>query len=185
MITGSRVILRSKNLADARNDYLWQTDPELAWLDAAPVVTIPFEEYLSAYTSELRYSAPIRYSFALETLDGKHIGNCVYYNINKTKGEAEIGIMIGNRHYWDKGYGTDAVATLVNYVFTNTSLNRLHLKTLSSNTRAQRCFLKCGLTPCGHSTRDGFNFVLMDIERNRWQKEHARTEDSSKTDTGK
>lgn len=185
MISGSNVILRNKILADARNDYLWQTDPELAWLDAAPVVTIPFEEYQSAYASELRYSAPTRHSFALETLDGKHIGNCIYYNINEKKGEAEMGIMIGNRRYWDRGYGTDAVITLVNYIFTTTSLNRLYLKTLTSNARAQRCFQKCGLTPYGQMKRDGFNFMLMDIERKQWQNEHSKPEGNSYIETVK
>ena len=171
MIRGRKIILRYKTLADAEDDYLWQTDPELAWLDAAPVVTMPFGEYLSAYASELRYSAATRRSFAVDTLEGKHIGNCVYYNIDETKGEAEIGIMIGERDYWDKGYGTDAMTTLIDHIFTSTSLNRLYLKTLASNARAQKCFRKCGLTPYGRAMRDGFDFVLMDIDRNRWQKQ--------------
>ena len=179
MINGKKTIIRTKTATDARNDYIWQTDSELAWLDAAPVVTMPFEEYLPAYISELRYSAPTRCSFALEALDGTHIGNCVYYNINKHKGEAEIGIMIGNRDYWDKGYGTDAVTTLIDYIFSNTGLNRLYLKTLASNARAQRCFQKCGLTPYGCMTRDGFDFVLMDIERSEWYKRYGRAEDTS------
>ncbi len=169
MINGNKIILRKKRLDDAQNDYLWQTDPELARLDALPPVTIPFNEYLSAYTNELRYSAPSRHSFAVETLDGKHIGNCVYYNVNEAKGEAELGIMIGNRDYWDKGYGTDTVTTLVNHIFGNTNFKRIYLKTLDSNGRAQKCFQKCCFTPCGHLDRDGFRFVLMEIHRKEWQ----------------
>ncbi len=169
MINGNKIILRKKRLDDAQNDYLWQTDPELARLDALPPVTIPFNEYLSAYTNELRYSAPSRHSFAVETLDGKHIGNCVYYNVNEAKGEAELGIMIGNRDYWDKGYGTDAVTTLIDHIFGNTNFKRIYLKTLDSNARAQKCFQKCCFTPCGHLDRDGFRFVLMEIHRKEWQ----------------
>ena len=171
MIKGRKVILREKTLADAQDDYLWQTDPELAWLDAAPRVTVTFQEYLSAYAQELRYSGPIRRSFAGETLDGKHIGNCVYYNVNEARGDTEIGIMIGNREYWDRGYGTDTVIALIEHIFRGTSLNRIYLKTLVSNTRAQKCFQKCGLAPYGRTMRDRFNFVLMDIEREEWQKQ--------------
>jgi RimJ/RimL family protein N-acetyltransferase len=171
MISGKKVILREKTLADAHNDYTWQTDPELAWLDAAPIVTMSFEDYQSAYASELRYSAPTRSSFAVDTLDGKHIGNCVYYNIDEKKGQAELGIMIGNRDYWDKGYGTDIINTLINHIFNQTNLNRLHLKTLDSNFRAQKCFQKCRLTMYGHTVRDGFSFVLMDIRRKDWQEQ--------------
>ena len=151
MIIGSRIILRDKKLADAPDDYAWQTDPELAHLDAAPLLTTTFTQYLSDYASQLRYLPSTRHQFAIDTLDGKHIGNCVYYGINETKSEAELGIMIGDRNCWNKGYGADAVTTLVSYIFCQTKINRIYLKTLESNHRAQKCFQKCGFTPCGLS----------------------------------
>ena len=169
MITDNKIVLRDKKLADARDDYTWKTDPELARLDAAPRLTINFPQYLLDYTSELRSSHSIRHAFAIETQGGKHIGNCGYYSIDETKGEAELGILIGNRNYWDKGYGTDAVNTLVNYIFRQTNLNRIYLKSLDWNTRAHKCFQKCGFTPCGRLVRDGFSFVLMELHRNQWQ----------------
>jgi len=175
MISGSKVILRKKTLADAHNDYRWQMDPELAWLDASPVVTMSFEDYLAAYASELRYSSPTRRSFAVDTMDGKHIGNCVYYNIDEKKGQAELGIMIGNRDYWDKGYGTDIINTLIDHIFNQTNLKRLYLKTLDSNIRAQKCFQKCRLAMYGHTVRDGFSFLLMDIHRKDWQEQQNKT----------
>ena len=171
MINGSKVILREKKLADARDDYTWETDPELAQLDAAPVVTTIFLRYLEDYTNELNYFLHTSRRFAVDTLDGKHIGNCSYYNINETKSETEIGIMIGNRDYWDKGYGADAVTTLVNYIFEQTALTRIYLKTLESNARAQRCFQKCGFTPSEHTVKDKFSFTLMDIHRDRHLKQ--------------
>ena len=172
MIIGSKVKLRNKRLADAFNDYTWQTDPALARLDAVPRLNITFSEYLSAHASELRYPSSTRRQFAIDTPDGKHIGNCVYYGINETKGEAELGIMIGNRNYWDKGYGTDAVTTLVSYIFRQTKLKRIYLKTLDSNSRAQKCFQKCGFASHGHTVRDGFRFVLMEIHRKQWEEQH-------------
>ncbi len=175
MIVGSKVILRDKRLADAGNDYAWATDPELAQLDAAPLVTTTFSQYLSDYAHGLHSLLPISHRFAVNTLDGKHIGNCSYYDVSETKGETELGIMIGIRDYWDKGYGTDTVTTLVNYIFCQTKLNRIYLKTLESNIRAQKCFQKDGFTPCGHLVKDGFDFVLMEIYRNRWQERQTKT----------
>ncbi len=169
MIAGSKVILREKSSVDAWNDYAWETDPELSQLDAAQPITITFSQYLADYTNELHNFIPTSHQFAVDTAGDKHIGNCSYYNISETKGEAELGIMIGNRDYWNKGYGTDAVATLVNYIFRQTNLNRIHLKTLESNSRAQKCFQKCGFTPYGHLDKDGFSFMLMEIYRNQWQ----------------
>ena len=170
MIIGNKIRLRNKKLADAQNDYTWQTDSELARLDAALLLTSTFAQYLSDYASELPYPSSIRHQFAIETVEGKHIGNCVYYDINETKGEAELGIMLGNRDYWDKGYGADVVATLVNHIFCQTNLRRIYLKTLDWNERSQKCFKKCGFTPCGHLGKDGFSFVLMEIHREQWEK---------------
>lgn len=169
MIIDSKVILRAKRLADAQDDYAWQTDPELAQLDAVPLLTMPFSQYLSDYAGELHYPSMIRHRFAIETLDGKHIGSCAYYGVNDTKGEAELGIMIGDRDCWDKGYGADAVGALLDYIFRRTNLKRIHLKTLDSNIRAQKCFQKCGFTLCGHLVRDGFSFVLMEMHRKQWE----------------
>lgn len=169
MIIGSKIKLRDKRLADALDDYIWRTDPELAWLDAAPLLTITFSRHLADYADELRYPPLIRHRFAVEMLDGKHIGNCSYYNIDETKGEAELGIMIGNRDYWDKGYGADTVTTLLSYIFHQTDLKRIYLKTTDSNNRAQKCFKKCGFTPYGHMERDGFSFTLMEINLKQWQ----------------
>jgi RimJ/RimL family protein N-acetyltransferase len=173
MTTGSKVKLRGKRLADAADDYAWLTDAELAALDAAPASTTTFPQYLADYTSDLRYPPTIRHQFAIETKEGKHIGNCTYYGINSDKGEAELGIMIGDRAYWDKGYGTDAIAALLEYVFEKTKLHRLYLKTLVNNKRAQKCFAKCGFTPYGHLKKDGYSFILMEMKREEWEKRQS------------
>ena len=175
MIISKKVKLREKRLADVPLDYSWQIDPELVQLDAAPLLTISFQQYLSEYTRELRYPSLTRQRFAIETLDGKHIGNCIYYGIDEAKGEAELGIMIGDRDYWDKGYGASAVTTIVNHIFQQTKLKRIYLKTLESNTRAQKCFTKCSFTPCGHLNRDGYNFLLMELNRKHWLKQQAES----------
>jgi RimJ/RimL family protein N-acetyltransferase len=176
MIIGSKIKLRGKKLADARDDYTWRTDPELARLDATSLLTITFPQYLAAYATELRYPSLTKREFGIETLDeGKHIGNCTYYDINETKGETELGILIGERDFWDESYGTDAVNTLVNHIFRETKLERVYLKTLDWNTRAQKCFKKCGFTECGHLVRDGFNFLRMEMHRERWQERQIET----------
>ncbi len=174
MIIGSKIVLRDKKLADAPEDYTWRTDPELAYLDAAPIPTDSFQEYLFDYTSQLRYFSPSRHQFAIDTLEGKHIGNCVYYGINETKSEAELGIMIGDRDCWDKSYGTDAVTTLLNHIFAETNLKRIYLKTLDTNGRAQKCFQKCGFTTYGHQARGGFSFMLMETHRQQWGKQQPK-----------
>jgi len=174
MITSSKIKLRDKRLSHARSDYLWQTDPELALLNAVALLTTSFQQYLLDYTDELCYPTPAHRPLAIETLDGEHIGNCVYHDTDENRNEAELGIMIGNRNYWDKGYGTDAVTALVNYLFSRANLKRIYLKTLDWNRRAQRCFEKCGFKPYGHLARDGYNFVLMELTRKQWEEDQQK-----------
>ncbi|MFH1169625.1 MAG: GNAT family N-acetyltransferase [Chloroflexota bacterium] len=170
MINGTRVTLRPKRLTDARQDYSWQTDLELTNLDAAPLLTMSFGQYLLDYDSQLRHPLSSSRRFAIETADGKHIGNCTYYNINQKAGEAELGIMIGDRDCWNRGYGSDAVTALLKHIFLRTKLKRIYLKTLEWNARAQACFSKCGFTPCGRLNRDGYRFVLMELRHEQWDK---------------
>jgi RimJ/RimL family protein N-acetyltransferase len=161
VLTGNKVKLRPKRLQDATNDYSWRQDIELCHLDAAPQIQCSFEEFLENYLEDL-HRLNQSYRFAIETLNGRHIGNCSYFNLDDAKKEAEIGIMIGDRAYWNRGYGTDTIVTSLNYFFFRTDIKRVHLKTLKWNIRAQKCFQKCGFTPCGQMIQGDYTFMLME-----------------------
>lgn len=170
MIFGKKVVLREKRTDDAWNDYSWETDPELARLDAAPVLTMPYSEFLEEYTSELFYHYSSGKRYAIDSTDGEHIGNCSYYNYDESRGETELGIMIGNRDYWNEGYGSDTVTSLVAHIFNTTKLNRIYLKTLDWNDRAQNCFRKCGFNQYRESNRGKYHFIMMELFRTDWDR---------------
>jgi len=169
MNNSGRIRLRNKKITDARDDYNWQSDPELASLDATIPPKIPFTLYLAEYTWELSFFNSSRREFAIETLAGKHIGNCVYYGIDWRKRETELGIMIGKRDFWNQGYGTEAVTAVINHIFRETELNRIYLKTLTWNVRAQKCFEKSGFITYGNLEKNGQSFKLMEIRRAHWE----------------
>ncbi len=175
ILFGNRIKLRAKQLSDARLDYEWQQDPELARLDASTAVTSSFPDYLTDFTAHLRSPNPLSRLFAIVTLADRYIGNCSYYNINEERRETELGIMIGDRDFWGKGYGQDAVRTLVRYIFLDTGLTRIHLKSLDWNYRAHRCFEKCGFTRAGYLYREGYSFMSMEVRREQWLERHVKT----------
>jgi RimJ/RimL family protein N-acetyltransferase len=170
MTKNNRIRLRTKRLSDAKDDFTWQTDPELAKLDAAVTLDMTYQKYLAEYTFELCYPSPSRHEFAIETMEGKHIGNCVYYNVNQVESKAEIGILIGNRDYWNKGYGTETMHLLLEHIFKKCELARVYLTTLDWNIRAQQCFIKCGFSDCGKLVKDNYTFLLMVLHREEWKK---------------
>ena len=92
----------------------------------------------------------------------------MYYDMDTVGKQAEIGIVIGDRDYWSRGYGYDAVVTMLEYLFSTKPLERLYLHTLEWNKRAQRAFQKCGFTPVTLVRRIGLDFLLMEIKRDHW-----------------
>ena len=168
-LVGELTVLRNKSMDDAEADYSWRIDPELARLDATRPATLTYGEYISYHRDDVNYPSPWSVRMAIDTLDGHHIGNCMYYDINTDKSQCELGIMIGDRDYWSKGYGTDVVKSTLAHIFTETRLERVYLHTLTTNHRAQNSFRKAGFTPLREVKRDGYEFVLMEIWRKEWE----------------
>ncbi len=176
-IEGEKVILRSKRMDDAEADYLWRIDPELAALDATRPITITLKEYLRYHRDDLQFPSPRSVRLAIDTLDGTHIGNCMYYDIDTELAQTEFGIMIGNSEFWNGGYGTDAVRTMLRQIFTTTWLRRVYLHTLTSNERAQRAFANAGFGSGREVRKDGFDFLRMEITREQWEVLEAERQD--------
>ena len=167
-LRGVKIMLRDKREEDAERDYIWRSDPELARLDAAYPLTMSFDRYLKIFRDQLRYPTPGSHHFSTETLEGKFIGNCMYYDLDNVNLQAELGIVIGDRDYWSNSYGYDAVTTLLEYMFTEKRLKRVYLHTLEWNKRAQRCFEKSGFTAVKMVRRISQDFLLMEVLREDW-----------------
>ena len=166
IIEGTKVVLRQKRIEDAFHDYQWRIDPELSKLDATFPLRIRYKEFVRFSLDEIEYPGRRSKRLAIDTKDGVHIGNCMYYDLDESRGQTELGIMIGDRDYWNGGYGTDAVVTLVEHIFkTISSINKIYLHTLDWNDRARKSFAKAGFVEVREVKRDGQNFVLMEMER--------------------
>lgn len=170
-LQGRLTVLRDKRREDVEADYRWRVEPELAALDATAPIRLSLEEYTRYFFDELEYPSPWSVRLAIESLDGRHIGNIMYYDIDHRKRQAELGVMVGDRDYWDRGCGSDAVQSLLLHVFQDTDLDRVYLHTLTSNDRARAAFRKSGFQEIRPVRRDGNDFVLMEVWRDRWLRE--------------
>lgn len=166
---GQLVRLREKQVEDAERDYEWRRDPELAEYDAARPMTMPFKSFEATLRDDLISTTTYRRSFAIEDAEtGRHIGNVMYYGYDPMLQEAELGITIGDREYWSRGFGTDTVRTMLRYLFVERGLRRVYLHTLSWNFRAQTAFARAGFHIVRQVKRDGYNFEQMEIRRDEW-----------------
>jgi RimJ/RimL family protein N-acetyltransferase len=175
---GDRVTLREKRLGDAPNDFRWRSTPMLTRFDAARPLTMNYQQYLALYREELLYPSPYRRSYGIEDSGGRHIGNIMHYNVDALRQEAELGITIGEQAYWGKGYGSEAVRLLVQYLIEQQGFRRVYLKTLDWNERARLSFIKAGFREYGRGTRSGNTFVLMEL-RSEWLHNPPQPEEES------
>jgi RimJ/RimL family protein N-acetyltransferase len=53
-------------------------------------------------------------------------------------------MVIGDKSYWGRGYGTDSVRVLLRLAFEKMGLHRVHLHVFEFNQRAISCYEKCG-----------------------------------------
>lgn len=164
-ICGKVVIIRDKSPEDLRDDYTWRTDEELSRLDATTPIAVEYQDFAKYLVDDMKHTNPRVQKFSIDTHSGKHIGNCMIYDIDLKRSEAELGIMIGDRNYWGKGYGTDSVNSILVHIFGTMSLNKVYLHTLEWNYRARRCFASAGFRETKNVTRNGLNFVRMEIAR--------------------
>lgn len=169
MVTGRKVVLRGKRPEDAAADYGWRIDPELAELDAASVLRQPFEAFQRDYENELKFPTPWVRRYAIDTHEGVHIGNCMVYDVDTISGKCELGILVGNRAYWNEGYGREAVLLLMAECFEMPSMDRVYLHTLAWNARARRAFAGCGFREIRPVRRGGKDFILMEMTRSEWE----------------
>jgi RimJ/RimL family protein N-acetyltransferase len=164
IIFGERIQLRDKLPKDARLDYQWETDPEIARLDARTTLRLDFNDYQRQHAEALKSPLPGSRLFAIISPDDSHIGNCMYYRVKKSDG-ISLGIIIGNRDYWRVGYGKDAVLTLSRHVFATLAVSHVCLRTLCWNERALGCFEKCGFTVVREQDMRGQRFTFMELTR--------------------
>ena len=170
---GEKVRVREKRVKDIQNEYSWRVDPELSRLDATKPMTMSYEDFFRYSKEEMQFPNYRSKRLAVETLEGVHIGNIMYYDLNMQNRQAEVGIMIGDKDYWSSGYGTDTVNTLLRHLFTILELDRVYLHTLSWNYRAQASFAKSGFKLVRNVKRGGQDFILMEVLRSDWEEPHA------------
>lgn len=158
MLTGQLVKLRAYEWDDLDRCHAWINDPEVT-LHLGKDVTYPVsraqeEEWLRGAMQQTR---PPEITYAIETLaEGRHIGSVGFHHVLGTAHSAELGIMIGDKTCWDRGFGTDAIRTMLRFGFDELNLNRISLTVSDNNARGIACYLKCGFTEEGRLRQDRF-----------------------------
>jgi RimJ/RimL family protein N-acetyltransferase len=106
-------------------------------------------------------------------VDGYLIGDMELDHICWSKREAELRIRIGEKEFWGKGFGSEALHLILNHIFYTKNFYRIYLRVYSFNKRAINCYLKNGFKPIGllhRVNQDWKDIILMEIKGTKFQK---------------
>lgn len=119
--------------------YAWRNDPEVAVFDQSSFLR-PM-----SFTEVEEWSAIMVNGLTFMVFDGETaIGTCAFMNHDSRNNHAELAIVIGNKNYWSKGFGTEIMKQLMDWGFEGMNLNRLYLHVFAFNERAINLYKKMG-----------------------------------------
>ena len=173
MLTGDKVKLRAIEREDQNVFWAYSNDLELEILTSdQPPTPISRAGMMAFFDKRIEESQPHHW-FSI-VADGQLIGACGLSNFETTARTCTLGIRIGDRAYWGRGYGRDAISTIIDYGFTHLNMHRIWLTVLPSNERAIRSYRACGFREeallRSHIWVDGGpqDEVIMGLLRSEW-----------------
>lgn len=178
MLKGERVTLRGVRRDDLLRLWEFNNDPEVEIAGGGdPPMPQSLERLEAEYDESVKKGGRDGTTFAIEA-DGKLIGQCGLHGFNDLHGvvhRCDLGISIGDKDYWGRGYGREAITLLVDYAFTYWNVQRVGLQVLATNERAIRSYQAVGFIEEGRLRRHMWsngNYVdgvCMSILREEWQ----------------
>ena len=177
MLKGKNVILRPVKRSDISYFLEWFNDLEvIQYLGMyLPMTEMAEEKFIEELgTTRARSDA----LFVIEVIEGnstKPIGNCGLGGINSKDNHANFGIVIGEKDYWSKSYGTEAARLLINYGFQQLNLHRISSSAVAYNERSIKLHKKVGFREEGHLRQRMFkngqyhDLVQFGILREEWR----------------
>ncbi len=183
-VYGERIRLRAAERADIPMFVRWFSDPEVT---EYLLTNIPF----GLAEEEIWFEAMIRgpkeeHVLVIEArMEGVEsgwtpVGNTSFMDLDATNRSTEIGIVLGEKEFWNRGFGTDAMKTMLRHGFENLNLHRIWLRVFTPNLRAIRAYEKAGYVLEGTYREAQFlhgryiDVNVMSVLKHEWDKTNPK-----------
>lgn len=175
MYIGERVRLRGVEESDLDKFVIWLNDSEVRdnLLIYWPMTSWQEREWFEGVKKLPIAEKPL--VIDVKTEEGwQLIGNCGFHKFDWQARSGEIGIFIGDKAYWNKGYGSEALNLLLQFGFNRLNLNKIYLEVFETNPRAKRVYEKAGFVEEGRLRQDVYlngryiDVFVMSILRAEW-----------------
>lgn len=143
-IIGEKILLRAINLNDAEFLMDLINDPNTEKMLGGKSFPVSYEHQCKWIETQSKPNREILRCIIVETDNTEQrIGTIILNNIDYCNGTAEVHIKL-DRTEVRKGYGTDALNTIVTYAFNEMRLNCVYAEILEYNASSIKLFEKCG-----------------------------------------
>jgi len=178
MLKGKLVLLRPVQKSDITYFLKWFNDPEIIQYQGMylPMTEMAEQKYIEDLgTSRDRIDA----LFVIEataSAKSKPIGDIGLHRIHPKDHNATLGITIGDKEYWSKGFGTEAAQLIIKYGFEQLNLHRISSSVFSFNEHSIKMHQKIGFSLEGRRREvffkngDYCDEVMFGLLREDWKK---------------
>jgi len=176
MLSGKNIRLRATEPTDLPNMVRWMNDPDV-------IENLLIYTPLSSVEEQNWYDNMIKgpkeeHVYIIEILEKDEwipVGSTGFHFVDFKSRGAEIGISIGEKKYWNHGYGRDTMRLMLRHAFNDLNLNRVYLYVFENNIRAKKAYLAAGFVEEGRLRQDIYkngrylDTFIMSVLRNEWQ----------------
>jgi RimJ/RimL family protein N-acetyltransferase len=177
MIIGERIRLRAIERDDLTRFVTWLNDPDVT---RGLMLFVPLSLSQEEKWFQHLLDRPVEeHPLVMEVRMPEGwipIGNIALDRINWKERSAEVGIFIGEKIFWNQGYGREAMGLILGYGFNELNLNRIFLRVYETNQRAIHSYEKAGFVLEGRLRQDHFqdgryiDVLMMSVLRSEWKK---------------
>ena len=161
LIKGDKITLRNPREEDIPHFIKWWKEPESNRFDSGEEEG-PSKEAVEKITDDIRKG--LKSWFIIENPKKIPVGYTLYRQREFQKDIIFIATRL-SKEFWNKGYGTDSVRTLTNWILEIFPIKIIRLSVLDFNTRAIHVYEKCGFKTIETVEEDGFTWLIMDKKR--------------------
>ncbi len=173
-ISGNRMYLRGLTERDLEGDwYRWFNDVEVTYFQDKGYFPNTLEKQTVYYETIKNSNSDVVLAIIDATTD-KHIGNVGLHQISWIHRTAELGIVIGEKEFWGKGFGKQAWRLITQYGFETLNLHKIYATVLTGNQPSLACAFASGYKIEGTQEEQiykhgrYFDLILVGLTRSSW-----------------
>lgn len=148
-LEGKNIFLRPLEKSDLDGNYrFWFNDKTVTQFTTHGRFPHLYDNNVT-YFDEMKNSNNLLVLAIVDKKSKKHVGNVALSSINWIDRNAEIGIVIGEKEAWGKGFAKEAWSMLIEHGFKSLNLHRIYCGTHKDNIGMQKVAIAVGMTEDG------------------------------------